>query len=219
MTSFSKKEALRFGWDAFKARPWIFIGSTVAMMVVSTILNKLTQGDQGLVAFIIAVVGTLLQWWLYLGFTRMTLAAYTGTPVEFAMLFGESWKTLVQYAIMAVISGVLVAVGLILLIVPGIIVYTMICLAPFHILEREMTAIESLKESRRVTRGHRMDIFLFVLVLVLINIIGVLLLGVGLLVSIPVSLLAFVYVYKEIEKGVALAPQATPMPASPAPQA
>jgi uncharacterized membrane protein len=213
MQSFSKKEALRFGWNAFTARPWVFLGATVLMMVVSMVFNKLTQDGGATLTFVIAIVGTLIQWWLYLGFTRMTLTAYAGGPVGFGLLFGESWKTLLQYAIMAIISGVLVFIGLVLLIIPGIIIYTMICLAPFLILERELTAIESLKESRRITRGHKMNIFLFVLLLALINIVGALLLGIGLLVSVPVSLLAFVYIFKEMERSVALAPQAVPAPA------
>ncbi|HXK39239.1 MAG TPA: hypothetical protein VJ837_00170 [Candidatus Paceibacterota bacterium] len=213
MQSFSKKEALRFGWNAFTARPWVFLGATVLMMVVSMVFNKLTEDGGAALTFVIAIAGTLIQWWLYLGFTRMTLTAYAGGPVGFGLLFGESWKTLLQYAIMAIISGILVFVGLVLVIVPGIIIYTMICLAPFLILERELTAIESLKESRRITRGHKMNIFLFVLLLALINIVGALLLGVGLLVSVPVSLLAFVYIFKEMERSVALAPQAVPAPA------
>ncbi|MBP9771778.1 MAG: hypothetical protein KBD16_02535 [Candidatus Pacebacteria bacterium] len=208
MHSFSKKEALRFGWNTFKARPWIFIGAAALLMVISMIFNKLTQGREDILTFVIAIVGTLVQWWLFIGFTRMTLHAHAGTPVVFKTLFGESWKTLLQYAIIAVLSGILVGIGLVLLVVPGIIVYTMIALAPFFLLERGMKGIDAMKESRRVTEGHRMNLFLFVLILAALNILGALALWVGLLVTIPVSLLAFVYVFKQIEKGIALAPQA-----------
>ncbi len=208
MNSFSKKEALRFGWNTFKARPWVFIGAAALLMVISMIFNKLTQGRQDMLTFVIAIIGTLVQWWLFIGFTRMTLHAHAGMPVAIKTLFGESWKTLLQYAIIAILSGILVAIGLILLIVPGIIVYTMIALAPFFLLERGMKAIDAMKESRKVTEGHRMNLFLFVLLLAGLNILGALALWIGLLITIPVSLLAFVYVFKQIEKGVALAPQA-----------
>lgn len=216
MTSFSKKEALRFGWTAFKAQPWMFIGAAALFVVISIIFGNLTDGDGGMATFIIGIVGTLVQWWLFLGFTRMTLTAYAGAPVGFGLLFGESWKTLLQYAIVAILTGILVIIGLVLLVVPGFIVYMMLSLAPFILLERGTSAIESLKESRRITRGHRMNIFLFVLMLVVLNILGALAFMVGLLVTIPISLLAFVHVYKHIEKGMALEPAATPLPAAPA---
>jgi hypothetical protein len=217
MHSFSKKQALRFGWNALMARPWIFIGATALIMVISMILNAIMKGSDGLLGFIIMLVGTIVQWWLYLGFTRMTLAAYEGGTVRFDMLIGESKTTLLQYVIMTIITGVLVCVGLVLLVVPGIMVYTMLCLSPFLILERKMDAFAALKESRRLTKGHRMNIFLFVIALAIINIIGVLLVGIGLLITIPVSLLAFTFVYKEIEKGVMpVVAASTPVAVSPA---
>ncbi len=219
MTSFSKKEAFRFGWTSFKAKPWIFIGAGAILMVLSVIINKLTGNGHDAMSGLIGLIGTIVQWWLYLGFMRMALTTYAGGTPSINQLFGESWKTLLQYAIVAIVSGILVAVGLILLIVPGIIVAMMVSLAPLLVVERGMQAILALKESRRVTEGHRMNMFLFMLALIVLNIVGALALFVGLLVTVPVSVLAFVYVYKQIEKGVAMEPAATPMPAASAPVA
>jgi uncharacterized membrane protein len=218
MTSFSKKEALRFGWTTFKSKPWIFIGAAAILMVVSIIISKLSDG-RDMMSGIIGIVGTIVQWWLYLGLMRMALRTYAGGVPSINQLFGESWKTLLQYAILAIVSGVLVGIGLILLIVPGIIVATMVSLAPLLLLERGMNAIPALKESRRLTEGHRMNIFLFMLILIVLNIIGALALWVGLLVTVPISMLAFVYVYKQVEKGVAVESATTPMPAASVPSA
>jgi len=51
-------------------------------------------------------------------------------------------------------------------------------------------------ESNRITRGHKWQLFGFVLLLLLINLLGLLALVVGILVSIPVSTLAFVHAYR-----------------------
>ena len=53
-----------------------------------------------------------------------------------------------------------------------------------------------MSESHRLTRGHKWQLFGFVLLLLLINLLGLLALVVGLLVSIPVSTLAFVHAYR-----------------------
>ena len=53
-----------------------------------------------------------------------------------------------------------------------------------------------MKESRRITRGHKWQLFGFLLMLVLINLLGLLAFVVGLFVSIPVSSLAFAHAYR-----------------------
>ncbi len=216
MHSFSISEALRFGWNTFKRTPWIFVGSVALMIVISVVLNKI-GGEPGLVSFIVGIVATVLQWWLYIGLTRIALRAYSGAPIAFPMLFGESWKTLLRYAIAAIVAGVITCIGLILLIVPGIIAMTALSLFTFLILEREIKPIDALKESRRLTTGHRMNIFFLILIIGVINIIGAIPMGLGLLVTAPISLLALVHMYKQIERGVAPAPIASSAPAPTAP--
>ncbi len=214
MTSFSKKEALRYGWTTFKAQPWVFVGAAAIIAVVSIVLRKLAGNNHDAMSGIISLVGTVLQWWLYLGFMRMVLKTYAGVSINVNMLFAESWKTLLQYAIVAILSGILIFIGGILLIVPGIIVATMLSLAPLLVVDRGIKGIEAMKESRRITEGHRMNIFLFMVIIIVLNIVGALALGVGLLVTVPISFLAFVYAYKQIEKGMAMAPVA-PMSETP----
>ena len=72
----------------------------------------------------------------------------------------------------------------------------MFMFATFIVIDRELGPIEAMKESKRLAHGHKWALLGFVLVLALINLLGVLALGVGLLVSIPVSSLAFVHTYR-----------------------
>jgi uncharacterized membrane protein len=74
----------------------------------------------------------------------------------------------------------------------------MLLFVKFIVVDRKMGPIEALKESVRMTKGHRMTLFLLVLLIAVINIIGAILLLVPLLVTIPVSTLAMVYAYRKI---------------------
>ncbi|MCB6575032.1 hypothetical protein LI165_13470, partial [Phascolarctobacterium faecium] len=76
---------------------------------------------------------------------------------------------------------------LVLVIVPGIIAATMLLFVKFVVVDRKMSPIDAMKESARITKGHRVTLFLFVLAIAVINIIGAILLVVPLLVTIPVS--------------------------------
>jgi uncharacterized membrane protein len=102
------------------------------------------------------------------------------------------WK----YLGASILLALAVTVGFVLLIVPGIILGLMFMFATFVVIERELGPIEAMGESNRITRGHKWQLFGFVLLLVLINLLGLLALVVGLLVSIPVSTLAFVHAYR-----------------------
>ena len=208
MHTVSIKESLKFGWNAFKKDVWVYVGATAVVLVASVVISKIGEDVP-----LVNIVGTVLSWWLFLGLTRMTLNSYAGLPVKFEMLFKESWNVLWRYALASIVSLIIIGIGLILLIVPGIIAQVMLCLAAFLVLEKSMKPIEALKESRRMTKGKRWDLFLFILVLILINVVGALPFGLGLLVTLPVSLLAFAHVYKAIDKSDDMAPVApTQMP-------
>jgi uncharacterized membrane protein len=92
--------------------------------------------------------------------------------------------------------GLAVGIGLVLLIVPGVIFGLMFMFSTFLVIDRELAPIEALKESNRITYGHKWRLLGFTLVLLLINVLGALALLVGLLVTVPVSSLTFTHAYR-----------------------
>jgi uncharacterized membrane protein len=201
---FSSGEALRFGWETFKRRPWFFTGSTVVILLVSGLINGLTTGidtaitgspeEPSLVGSIINLgLGTLIS----MGATAFYLAAHDNPDsADLSMLWHPRpfWK----YLGTSILLALAVAIGFVLLIVPGIIFGLMFMFATFIVIDRELGPIDALSESHRITRGYKWPLFGFVLLLLLINVLGVLALIVGLLVSIPVSTLAFVHAYRAL---------------------
>jgi uncharacterized membrane protein len=89
-----------------------------------------------------------------------------------------------------------IAVGFILLIVPGIIFALMFMFTTFIVIDREFGPIDSMKESRRLTYGHKRKLLGLSLLLVLINLLGLAALFVGLFVTVPISSLALTHAYR-----------------------
>lgn len=199
MHTFSIKEAFGSAWSAFKRHAWMLVGATAFIGGVSLVGNMIIGDDTGILSFILSVALALATWWFSLGFIRMGLLVHGGGTPVFKMLFGESWDRTWKYAVASIVTSVIVIVGLVLLIVPGIIAQVMLSLSVFFILEKGSGPVEALKESRRMTKGKRWDLFLFFVVAVLLNIAGAIPMGLGLLVTVPVTLLAFVHVYKKID--------------------
>jgi len=87
------------------------------------------------------------------------------------------------------------ALGFLLLIVLGIIFVLMFMFTTLIVIDRGLGPIEAMKESSRITRGHRWTLLGLALLVLLVNLLGPLALVVGLLVSVPVSWIALAHVY------------------------
>jgi uncharacterized membrane protein len=73
---------------------------------------------------------------------------------------------------------------------------------PYLIVDKKMSVGDALRESSRMTLGRKWQLLGFLGLVVLINILGAILLLVGLLVSIPVTMLAFAHAYRTLEHSV-----------------
>ena len=109
------------------------------------------------------------------------------------------------YFVGKILYGLIVLVGLLLLIVPGIIVAYMFLYVGYLIIDRNLGPVAALQESRALTEGYKMDLLVFSLAVAGVNILGVVCLFVGLFVTIPVTLMASVYIYRRLAPAEAAA--------------
>ncbi len=109
-------------------------------------------------------------------------------------------KRYLDIVLAAVLSGTIVMVGFVFLIVPGIIFACKLAFVPFLVLDRKLDAIEAIKKSWKMTRGHSCTIFLIGLIAIPIVIIGFICLGVGLIISSMWISSAIAYLYYRVSK-------------------
>jgi len=196
----SAAACIRFGWETFKKRAWFFVGTTALMMVLSWVVGAIGGffANEGDVALLGVVVNVALSTLLSMGFAAVMLRAHESLErVEIGNLWHPRpfWKFLGA----ELLTGLVVLVGFILLIVPGIIAILMLLFVPYIVIDKKLNPIEALKESARITRGAKWELLLLVLFIFGLNILGALLLLVGLLVSVPVTTLALVHAYRTLE--------------------
>jgi uncharacterized membrane protein len=156
-----------------------------------------------------------------MGVTKFYLKAHDSIS---AVVVNDLWAPhpFRKYIITVALCGILALLGLILLIVPGIILGLGLSMSVYLVLDRGMEPVPAMKESWRMTKGNRFKIFLMCLVVIGVNLLGILALVIGLIVSIPVTTLAMVHVYRALSGVTAVAVPAvvvesapvTPMPAA-----
>jgi uncharacterized membrane protein len=210
MKKLSIKEAFGSAWKIFSNNVWVFVGSTALIAAISFIADKVTkEGNNDWIHFVVGLGTAVLLWWLYIGFIRIAMTAYAGGIISFDMLFEEKGKTLWHYILAVLLSGLSVVAGLFLFIVGAFVVQMGLMFVPFLVLDKDMQPVAALKESWRLTKGYKWNLFGFFLLIILMNIAGVIVAGVGLLVTAPLSLLVVTYLYCELEKGMQMEPVIT----------
>lgn len=142
------------------------------------------------ISFIIAVVAQL-------GFlvTLLRLARGNNRSLDFSS-FAAPLVTYLKYVASSLLLGLIVAVGLVLCVLPGIYLAIRLGFAPLRILDRpETEIIESLRYSWDITKGHEMSIFLLGIVGFVVALAGILLCCIGYYYTAVISEFAFVITY------------------------
>ena len=217
---FSAGEAISYGWDAFKANAGPLVVTILVILLVNTLLswlgpNSTVLGDNLVLApfeILVAIAWSALQIFvslvLGLGVIRVALAVLDGrTPYVNDLV---STRGLLPYTIASLLFAVIVTVGLILCIIPGLIAGFLLQFYGFAILDDrsggEADPIAALRRSFQITSSNVGGLILLALACLGINFIGAMLCGLGLLVSIPVSWIAIAYAWRFFTNG-AIAPQ------------
>ena len=178
----------------------LFIMLELTMFILNILFSQVQEFFKGeqIMYTLVSLASTLVGIWIGLGLMYILLALYANREAKFADLFSRA-ALILPYIGGALVYGLIVLGGLILFIVPGIIWAIQFGFYKYLIVDKKLGPIEAIKASGRMTKGHRWNIFLICLLVGLINLAGLLALGVGLLFTIPVGLMAMVYVYRTLE--------------------
>lgn len=203
MNTFSINDSIKFGWRAFNEHRALYIGAAAivfALSMVSDSVEKTLRDSEIGILYVAAVILTIvISILLGAGQIQFALRAHDH-PNEVKLKDLWAPKFFFPYLAVSVMGGLFVILGFILLVIPGIIFMLMIMFSAYILIDQDRGPWTSLKESARITKGHRWKLLGFVLALLGINILGFLALVIGLLVTVPVSWLATVKVYRTLQQ-------------------
>ena len=128
------------------------------------------------------------------------LKAVRGERVEIKDVFSVFQRNYWNAVVANIVVSVIVGLGIIMLIVPGIIFACRLAFVPYLVVDREMDAMEALRVSWDMTRGYGWQIFFMGFLAIGIAIGGLLMLIVGIFVSIMWISAAFAAMYHSIEQ-------------------
>ena len=133
------------------------------------------------------------------GVNWVFLKSVRGERVEIRDMFAVFQKNYWNAVVANIVVGVIVALGIIMLIVPGIIFACRLAFVPYLVVDREMDVMEALRVSWDMTQGYGWQIFFMGFLAIWIALAGLIMFFVGVFVSIMWISAAFATMYHAVE--------------------
>jgi uncharacterized membrane protein len=159
-----------------------------------------------------ALYGIFFLYPLGYGQSFAYLRAARGENVEVQDMFA-AFKNYFSAVGSMVLVAIIVVVGFILLIVPGIIFACKLAFVPYLVVDKKRSVTAAIGESWRMTNGHAWKVFLIGLLGILICVVGLIVLLVGVIISFMWSSAALASLYHavDMQKNGLLSPAMTPV--------
>ena len=159
------------------------LSDSIALMFVGEIL--------------ISLLASALAYPFMAGINMVGIRRAADQPLSFNEIFSHFGRT-VSLIITAVVMMLLIYLGMILLLIPGIYLGVAYLLAVPLVVERGLSPWQALEASRKAITQHWFKVFGLFIVLGLIIIVSAIPLGIGLVWSIPLMVVAMGVLYRTI---------------------
>lgn len=198
--NFSFEAAFKTGWANLKEHWLFFVLAYTTVAVVSGIFSSLAEGpykDIEPTSGLLGLIGLALRIWLNFNLLVLTIRLFDGVKPEWRDLFVWRQETL-SYVGASILFGLMVLVGCLFFVVPGIYLAVRYGFYGFLIADKKLGAFDALKMSGQLTDGVKWLLIGFGVASLGIILLGAFVFGVGLFIAIPVVSIGFVFVYRSL---------------------
>jgi hypothetical protein len=178
--------SLSRGWALLQAHMGVLVGGTILAWLVSVGLS------------FVPILGWVVGFILLGSVDYMFLRRIRGEEVQIGDVFAGFNLALVNLAMAGLVKALLVTIGVILCILPGIYLAVAYVFALPLVIDKKLDFWPAMEVSRRVVHAHWWSMFALVIVLALVGFSGVLLCVVGLAITVPLASAALMYVYEDL---------------------
>jgi len=202
---FTIKESLSYAWESYKKNLSLFIPIMLVMAALQIIgavfgynIDPVTGQESGYVSvsMLLWLVGIITS----IGLIAIGVGVYDGKKMPASALFTSctSLKQFFFYIIVYILYSLIMIGGLLLLIVPGFVWMLKYYFCTYFVVDKNYGPIEALQASGKITYGHKWQLLGFTCVVILLNLLGLLAFVVGLFVTVPMTILAYAYIFRTL---------------------
>ena len=202
MNKFSKSDLLKEAWELFKKNLNLLlalIGVYAVYYIAQYGVNYLFRNS--FLATFLSLAFAILFLVIQLGAYNMVLRIVDGkkATIQDLYTYKDPVMKVLRNIVAGIIVGVMVVIGLIFFILPGIYIAIRLMFFTYYIVDKDAGVIDSIKMSWELTRNGVINLFLLGIVFFVINFIGAMLV-IGLAVTLPITFLATALLYRKFQK-------------------
>jgi hypothetical protein len=160
-------------------------GNQFQLFMIPVVLLSMAYG-----VFIAGPIGMSTDW--------VFLKAVRREKIEIKDMFAVFERNYWNAVIAGLVTGIIIVIGIIMLIVPGIIFACRLAFVPYLVIDQKMEAMEALKASWAMTKGHGWTIFFMGFLAFFIIIAGLIVLFFGVIISAMWITAAFAVLYHSV---------------------
>jgi hypothetical protein len=184
-------EVLQEAWEIFKKNPGKLISAYCVFLLINLVAGIVLRLISPIGDFLLYIVDIMVLAGVYYFY----LEVYRDERASIFDIFYPIKEYFVRLLIMAFLKIVLISIGFVLFILPGIYLSVSFIFSELLIADKGFKSWGALDWSRKNVTKSWFSYFAFLLVLMFINILGLIPFGLGLLITGPLSLMAIVVAY------------------------
>jgi hypothetical protein len=166
----------------------------VAVQILIALIGRLLF-DSWIASLLLNVVSWVVSAVAALGIYQIVLMITRGETPDVARAFTtDRWG---EWFLFSIVWGLIIGIGFVLCIIPGIVALAFLGTAPFYFLDQRLSIGDSLSAAWDTgRRGYALP----TIVAVIVGVLGVILCGIGVLVTAPAAYIAVGYLYRHANR-------------------
>ncbi len=179
----------------FTVIPFLSLIQTIVHTGIETVRGSLSVSAMIL---LIAMLFGFLCTWLILGIQKVAFDLYDYQQSSIRSLFSIDFKTTLRGFIANILYYLLTTIGFCFFIIPGIYFSLKYCFIYQILVDKHVGVFEAFRQSSEITKGIKWQLFGLALITGILGWLGMAFFGIGLVITAPMTRLAYVYVYRKL---------------------
>jgi uncharacterized membrane protein len=201
MKKIDYSEILKTAWKGLISQIWLLVGLIIGFTIIYSLLfvfgSPKPHEAITISGWIVSVVATVFLLLFDLGFTKNCFQTLDGEEPQFSA-YGQMSRKIFTFFVSYIVFGIIVLVGLVLLIIPGIYLALRLQFYMAAIVYEDAGIIDSLKRSWEITKGEGLKLLVLFLIEFLLVLAGMIALFIGIFIAVPLIVLMYCYTFHKL---------------------
>tara|TARA_B100001142_G_scaffold330177_1_gene396784 strand:- start:3231 stop:3848 length:618 start_codon:yes stop_codon:yes gene_type:complete len=196
--NFSVSDIIQNSWYKFRSEPFFWI----ILAIISFSLGFISDFGLNVDAENFETnfnpfgfFGSLFSMYLGASITLISINYMRGKSISFRDLIQVDFNKFIHYLLTTLFCGLLIMMGLVFFILPGIYLIVRLMFAQYLVLDKNIAFFDAIKLSWNMTQDNGLDLFSFLLAMLFLLIVGFFSFILGLLLAIPIIWLSTAKIY------------------------